>query len=67
MNRMALSFLGSKELGFEVNITAKYFMSKNVMLQGDVAATFPGGAIDLALGPTAAPWISTMLFVRVGY
>lgn len=63
----ALSFLGSKDLGFEANLTAKYFMSKNMFVQGHVAATFPGEAIDMALGSTAKPWVSTMLFLRIGY
>jgi hypothetical protein len=63
----ALSFLGSKKLGFEANLTAKYFMSKNMFIQGHVAATFPGEAIDIATGSTAKPWVSTMLFLRIGY
>lgn len=61
----ALSFLGSKDLGFEVNVTAKYFMSPKAFLQAHVAATFPGKAVDLALAGDAAPWVSTMLFLRV--
>lgn len=63
----ALSFLGSKDLGYEFNLTAKYFMSKNVFVQGHIAATFPGEALDIALDSTARPWASTMLFLRVGY
>lgn len=63
----ALSFLGSKDLGFEVNMSAKYFVSRNVLVQGSVAATFPGEAIDKAFGMQADPWISAMMFVRIGF
>lgn len=63
----ALSLLKSKDLGLEVNMSAKYFMSRNVLIQGSVAATFGGEAIDQALGTFDDPWISTMLFVRVGF
>ena len=63
----ALSFLSSKDLGTELNLTAKYFMSRSVMLQGHVAATFAGGAVKDALGPLSSPWVSTMLFLRVGF
>lgn len=63
----ALSMLPSKKLGTELNLTAKYFMSRNVMFQGHVAATFAGTAIEQALGQHSSPWISTMFFVRIGY
>lgn len=63
----ALSFLTSKDLGTELNLTAKYFLSRSVMLQGHVAATFAGSAVKDALGPLSNPWVSTMLFVRIGF
>ncbi|MEL4177844.1 alginate export family protein [Roseateles sp. PN1] len=63
----ALSFLKSKNLGTELNLTAKYFMSRNVMFQGHIAATFAGDAIKQGLGTYSSPWISTMFFVRIGY
>ena len=63
----ALSFLPSKDLGTELNMTAKYFLSRNVMLQGHVAATFAGSAVKDALGPQSSPWVSTMLFLRLGF
>lgn len=63
----ALSFLPSKDLGTELNVTAKYFLSRNVMLQGHVAATFAGGAVREALGSSSSPWVSTMLFLRIGF
>ncbi len=63
----ALSMLQSKQLGKELNLTAKYFYSRNVMFQGHVAATYAGTAIEQGLGAHASPWISTLFFVRVGY
>lgn len=63
----ALSFLSSKELGTELNLTAKYFLSRSVMLQGHVAATYAGSAVKDALRPLSSPWVSTMLFLRIGF
>lgn len=63
----ALSFLGSDELGSEVNLTFKYFYSPSVFVQGHVAATFPGEAVQTALGNDADTWWSTMLFVRTAF
>ncbi|MBR0989791.1 alginate export family protein [Bradyrhizobium japonicum] len=62
-----LSFLGSNALGSEINLTAKWFVSRNVMLQGHVAATFPGEAVVQALGQKPGPWLSTMGFLRIAY
>ena len=50
-----------------MNLTAKYFMSQNVMIQGSVAATFPGEAVDNALGSDADTWVSAMMFLRIGF
>ncbi len=61
----ALSFLDSKDLGTEVNLTAKWFPNRRVFVQGHVAATFPGDAVESALGGHADTWWSTMLFVRI--
>jgi hypothetical protein len=61
----ALSFLDSKDLGTEVNLTAKWFPNPRVFVQGHVAATFPGDAVESALGGDADTWWSTMLFVRI--
>ena len=63
----ALSFLPDDDLGRELNLTAKYFYSRNIMLQGHIAATFAGSAVKDALGTHHSPWISTMLFLRVGF
>lgn len=63
----ALSFLGGKALGYEGNITAKWFISPKVMLQGHIAATFPGEASRSAAGGNLEPWVSAMTFLRVAF
>lgn len=63
----ALSFLGSDDLGYEVNLTGKLFVSRHVYVQGHVAATIPGEAVKSALGDDRDPWWSTMLFVRTAF
>lgn len=63
----ALSFLGSRELGYEANLTAKWFISQRVMLQGHVAATFPGEAVKEATSGDADTWWSAMAFLRVAF
>jgi hypothetical protein len=63
----ALSFLGSEELGYEANLTAKWFISPQVMLQGHVAATFPGEAARDAASGDLDPWWSAMAFLRVAF
>jgi hypothetical protein len=63
----ALSFLGSKDYGKEINLTVKYMPSRNLFVQGHVAVTFPGDAVTLAFGSKPPPWTSTMLFVRYAF
>lgn len=65
----ALSFLGGADLATEVNLTAKWFVSKNTMLQGHVAATFPSSDLNAASGVTGDidPWVSAMVFLRVAF
>lgn len=63
----ALSFLGSRELGYEANLTAKWFISPKVMLQGHIAATFPGDAVKEATSGDADTWWSAMAFLRVAF
>lgn len=60
----AFSSLENRQLGTEANLTAKWFISPKLMLQGHVAVTFPGSAIKKALGGSADPWMSTMVFLR---
>ena len=63
----ALSFLGSKDYGKEINMTVKYMPSRSLYVQGHVALTFPGDAVTRALGTKPPPWTSTMLFVRYAF
>lgn len=65
----ALSFLGGADLATEVNLTAKWFISKNTMLQGHIAATFPSSNLNAASGVTGDldPWVSAMVFLRVAF
>jgi hypothetical protein len=61
----ALSVLDGKDIGSELNLTVKWFPSQDVFVQGHVAATFPGDAVEAALDGRAEDWWSTMLFIRL--
>jgi hypothetical protein len=63
----ALTFLDGKEYGFEANVTAKWFVSRNTYVHGHIAYTVPGDATDAALGGDAEDWLSAMLFVRYSF
>lgn len=65
----ALSFLGGKRLGHEANITGKWFISRNMFVQGHLAATFPGAGVRNAPGVSGDldPWFSAMVFVRMAF
>lgn len=63
----ALSFMTGTDYGHELNITAKYFWSRNLYLHGHIAVTFPGDAVDDALNGTADKWWSTMFFARYAF
>ncbi|MBX9775539.1 MAG: alginate export family protein [Xanthobacteraceae bacterium] len=62
----AFSLLNGLYLGSEANVTAKWFISPNLMLQGHVAATFPSSAAKRTVGSDLDPWVSTMVFLRAG-
>ena len=65
----ALSFLGGTQLAHEANITGKWFISRNVFVQGHLAATFPDSGVRTApgVGVDLDPWLSAMVFVRVAF
>ena len=63
----ALSMLSSRDLGSEANLTVRYYLSNRTMLQGHVAATFAGRAVEDALGVSSARWLSAMLFMRYSF
>lgn len=63
----ALSFLDGNEYGFEANVTAKWFVSRNTYVHGHIAYTIPGDATQAALGGNAENWLSAMVFVRYSF
>lgn len=63
----ALSFLQSKDYGKELNLSVKYFHSRNVYVQGHIAYTAPGDAVKLALDNQQKDWWSGMVFVRYAF
>lgn len=63
----ALSFLDSKDYGQELNLTLKYFHSRNVYVHGHIAYTKPGEAVKQALNGQDKDWWSTMMFVRYAF
>ena len=63
----ALTFLSSRDYGTELNLTAKYFPSRNLYLHGHIAATFPGDAAKDALGGDADTWWSFAFFARYAF
>lgn len=60
----ALTFLDGDEYGFEANVSAKWFVSRNTYVHGHVSYTIPGDATKAALGGDADNWLSILLFVR---
>lgn len=63
----ALSVMNGHTYGYEANITAKWFASRNLYVHGHVAYTVAGDAVENALGGKADDWLSTMLFVRYAF
>lgn len=63
----ALTFLQHKQYGYEANVTAKWFVSRNVYVHGDIAYTVPGDGVQAALNGRAKDWFSAMLFVRYAF
>jgi hypothetical protein len=65
----ALSFLEGTDLATEVNLTAKWFLSRKTFIQGHIAATFPAGNVERSSGAPEGldRWLSAMAFVRVAF
>ena len=63
----ALTFLTDDDYGMEANVTAKWFVNRNVYVHGHIAYTVPGDAAKAALGGAAENWLSAMLFVRYAF
>jgi hypothetical protein len=60
----ALGTLESRDLGDEIQLVARWQVSRNVMVLGIASAAFPGRAIEAAAGGDADPWttLQTQLF-----
>lgn len=63
----ALTFLQDREYGYEANITAKWYASRNLYVHGDIAYTVPGDGVQAALNGQAKNWFSAMVFVRYAF
>ena len=62
-----LSVLRSKNLGSEVNLMGRYFFSKNIFWQAQVALTWPGDAIKRTLNNVRKRWFFLNSCVRFSY
>lgn len=63
----ALSVLADNDLGYEANLTVKWFKSRNTYIHGHIAYTVPGDGVKAALGNDAKDWLSAMVFVRYAF
>ena len=62
----ALGFLEDDQYGLEAMVTAKWFVNRNTYVQGHIAHTWPGEAVEKALDDPEN-WLSAMLFVRYAF
>lgn len=62
----ALSVMKSNYYGSEINLTVKYFKSRNWYFHLNTAYTIPGGAIK-EIVPNAKDWFSLTAFVRYSF
>ncbi len=63
----ALSVLADDELGYEANLTVKWFKCQHTYIHGHIAYTVPGDGVKAALGGSAKDWLSAMVFVRYAF
>lgn len=63
----ALSQLAHKPYGYEMNMTGKYFCSRNWYFHGHIAYTIPGSGVRSALNDDAKSWLSIMAFARFSF
>ena len=63
----ALSTLAGRSLGWEVNLTGKYYPTRNLYLQAGTAATFPLSGVQGAVGNKLSAWVSAVLLARLSY
>ncbi|MGF1498132.1 MAG: alginate export family protein [Elainellaceae cyanobacterium] len=57
----ALPVLESRDIGHEVQLVGRYFITQNFMLQGISAIAFPGSAIRRAVSEDTDPWVTLQL------
>jgi hypothetical protein len=62
-----LSQLAGTKLGWELNVTGKYYPTRNLYFQGGLAATFPLSGVMGAIDGNFNRWVSAMLMARVRY
>jgi hypothetical protein len=62
-----LSTLAGRSLGWEVNLTGKYYPTRNLYLQAGMAATFPLSGVQDAVPNKLSPWVSAVLLARLSY
>lgn len=54
----ALQTLKSHDLGHELLLIGRYYLSQNFLLQGVGSVAFPGSAIRLAADNNTSPWVT---------
>lgn len=54
----ALQELRSRDIGHEIQLIARYFVSQNFLLQGVTSIAFPGAAIQRAVTGDTNPWFT---------
>jgi hypothetical protein len=62
-----LSSYAGRSLGWEANLTAKYFFSRNLLLQGSLAATTALPGVRDAIPVPAQRWFSAMTLLRMSF
>jgi hypothetical protein len=62
-----LSELAGKQLGWELNVTGKYYPTRNLYFQASLAATFPMSGVSGVIDGNLHRWVSAMLLARIKY
>jgi hypothetical protein len=63
----ALGTLESRDLGDEIQLTARWQVSRTVMMLGIASAAFPGEAIELAASGDVDPWTTLQVQLFWGF
>jgi hypothetical protein len=62
-----LAQLAGRTLGWELNLTGKYYPTRHLYFQGSIAITGPLSGVDGAVDGHLTPWVSAMLLALVNY